>query len=107
MGYVVGWGACKSGHVSSTMVAYGTPRALLECSSYVQTGHANWSSKLVMQTGRAALHESLWRTARVLVESCTSARGVPIAIFSLWVWGQGLGVCGRVLGHVAECGGMW
>ena len=53
------------------------------------------------------------------MESCTSARGVPLAVFSLWVWGhggvgprvggmwQGPGVCGRVWGHVAGCGGMW
>ena len=48
---------------------------LVECSSYVQTSRANWSCKLLMQTAHAALHERLWRAARALVESCTSARG--------------------------------
>ena len=93
--------------------------ALAMCKLVVQTGCANRLCKLVMQTARAALHERLWRAARALVESCTSARGVPLADFSLWVWGHGgggakgwgyvagLGVCGRVWGHVAGCGDMW
>ena len=76
-----------------------TGRANSMCKLYVQTLCANSMCKLVAQTGHAALHERLWRAAGALLEGCTSARRVPLAVFSLWVWGhggwgQGLGVCG-------------
>ena len=39
------------------------------------------------------------------MESCTSARGVPLAVFSLLVWGHGGGA--KDWGYVAGPGGMW
>ena len=74
-------GACGRGLDTST------PRALMECSSYVQTAMckllcANWSCKLVMQTGRA--NWSVWRH----VTGCGD----------MWHgWWQGVGTCGRGL----------
>ena len=56
-------------------------RANSMCKLVVQTLCANSMCKLVMQTGHAALHERLWRAARALLEGCTSARGVPLAVF--------------------------
>ena len=50
-----------------------TGRANSMCKLVVQTLCANWSCKLYVQTGRAALYKCLWRDARALVESCTSA----------------------------------
>ena len=94
---------CANGYVQTAMCK------LLCANCYVQTDRANWSCKLVMQTGHA---NCLCISPRALVESCTNDRGVPLAVFSLWVWGhggwgQGLGVCGRAWGYVAGCGGMW
>ena len=114
----------------------------MECSSYVQTGRAICSCKLLMQPSMSACGELVecssymqlvMQTAhancscsspRALVESCTSAHGElherswssPSVFFTLglgtWGWvgprvggmWQGLGVCGRVWGHVAGCG---
>ena len=73
-----------------------TPRALVECCSYVQTamckllcancyvqtGRANWSCKLVVQTGRVN-----WLVSRHVTGCGDMLHG----------WWQGVGACGRGL----------
>ena len=82
-------GACGRGLDKST------PQALVECSRYVQTGRANSMCKLYVQTGHVnSMCKLVVQTAmcKLLCEN----------------WSCKLpGVCGRVWGHVAGCGGMW
>ena len=122
------------GHVTGVWIhnrgsGLGAPQALVECSSYVQTGRANWSCKLVVQTGRAncsckllmqTAHANcscklLMQTAhancscsspRVLVESCMSAHG-ELHVHS-WSSSSGCFILGLgTWGVGPRVGGMW